>query len=285
MIGDIIVLGAIWTAIYALIAIGFSLIFGVAGIMNLSHGAFYMIASYLAYTFTANLGFGLLTAPLISVILTVVIAVIAYIILIKPMRGNLIQVLIISLALAMLLEQLVMIIFGPEPKHVPALLHGGLTIIGVRVTHQQLLAFIAALALIVILWNLLNTSNFGRIIRAVSQDREMAAILGVNSERVFIYVMGLSAALAAVAGILVSPFLTVMPHMGWTPLFAGFTIVVLGGLGNIWGTLLGAVIVAYAGIITSYTFDPQLRDAVTFAIMILALIFKPEGLFSKGVKE
>lgn len=284
MLGDIIVLGALWTAIYSLIAIGFSLIFGVAGIMNLSHGAFYMLASYFAFMYTTKLGFGLFTALLASVISTTFIALVAYVILIKPMRGNLIQVLIITLALAMLLEQIVMVLFGPEPKNVPALIQGGISVIGVRITYQQLLAFTISIILIICIWLLLTRTNYGRIVRAVSQDREMAAILGVNSERVFLYVMGFSSALAAVAGIIVSPFLTVMPEMGWTPLLAGFTIVVLGGLGNIWGTLLGAVIVAYAGVITSYTFDPQLKDAVTFGIMILALIFKPEGLFTKGVK-
>src|SRR5699024_6432415 len=175
---------------------------------------FYMVASYLAFMFTSKLGFGLITAPLASVIGTTAIALIAYVILIKPMRGNLVQVLIITLALAMLLEQIVMVTFGPEPKHVPSLIQGGISIIGVRITFQQLLAFVTAIILIVAIWIVLSKTNYGRIVRAVSQDREMAAILGVNSERVFLYVMGFSSALAATAGILVSPFLTVMPEMG-----------------------------------------------------------------------
>lgn len=156
---------------------------------------------------------------------------------------------------------------------------------GVRVTHQQVLAFAVTIVMLLLLWWLLNKTNLGRMIRAVSQDREMASMLGVNAEHVFLFVMGLSATFAAIAGILVAPFLTVTPAMGWSPILVAFTIVVLGGLGNMWGTLIGALIVAYAEMITSYAITPQLKDAVTFSIMILALIFRPNGLFAKGVSE
>jgi len=284
MIIDIVIFGLIWTAIYALIGLGFSLIFGVANIMNLAHGAFFMIASYIVFMLTAQAHLGLLWAALGAIIFTIIIAVLIYWAFIRPMRNAMTQVLIITLALAMLLEQIVLLVFGPEPRYVPSILTGGVNILGVRVTEQQLLTFFIAIILIAVVWMLLSKTNIGRIVRAVSQDAEMASMLGVDTERVYMFVMALSAALAATAGILVAPFLTVTPTMGWSPILVAFTIVVLGGLGNIWGTLAGAMIVAFAEMITSYAIHPQLKDAVTFTILILALIFKPNGLFSREVK-
>ncbi|OUM87952.1 MAG: hypothetical protein BAA01_11000 [Bacillus thermozeamaize] len=283
MIIDIIIFGLIWTAIYSLIGLGFSLIFGVAKIMNLAHGAFFMIACYIVFMLTSQAHLGLLWAALGAVIITVIISLIIYWGFIRQMRSTLTQVLIITLALAMFLEQIVLLMFGPEPRYVPSILTGGVHILGVRVTEQQLLTFVIAIILILVIWLLLTKTNIGRIIRAVSQDAEMASMLGVDTERVYLFVMGLSAALASTAGILVAPFLTVTPAMGWSPILVAFTIVVLGGLGNIWGTLAGAAIVAFAEMFTSYAIHPQLKDAVTFTILILALIFKPNGLFSREV--
>jgi len=284
MVADIIVFGAIWTAIYSMIALGFSLIFGVAKIMNLSHGAFFMFACYAAYYLSSS-GLGLFWVALGAIVITIILAIVSYLGIIKPMRNSLTQVLILTFAFAMFLEQIIVITFGPEPRYVPSMLEGGMSILGVRVTHQQVLAFVITIVLILFLWWLLSRTNMGRIIRAVSQDREMASMLGINAEKIFIFVMGLSGAFAAVAGLLVAPFLTVTPAMGWSPILAAFTIVVLGGLGNVWGTLIGAFIVAYAEMITSYAFNPQLKEAVTFTIMILALMYRPNGLFSKGVSD
>ncbi|PLT33326.1 branched-chain amino acid ABC transporter permease [Bacillus sp. V5-8f] len=284
MIADIIVFGAIWTAIYSMIALGFSLIFGVAKILNLAHGALFMFACYSSYLLATS-GIGMFWVAMGSVLITIILAILSYWILIKPMRNMETQILIITWAFAMFIEQVIVIGFGPEPRFVPSIFSGGMNVIGVRVTYQQMFAVGVTIVLLLLLWWLLSKTNMGRIIRSVSQDREMASMLGVNAERVSLFVIGLSSAFAAIAGILVAPFLTVTPAMGWSPILVAFTIVVLGGLGNVWGTLLGAVIVAYAEMITSYAITPQLKDAVTFSIMILALIYRPKGLFSKGVSE
>lgn len=285
MIGDIIIFGAIWTAIYSLVAVGFSLIFGVGRIMNLAHGAFYMITCYVVYYITTGLGLHMALAVPVAILITVAISFLTYYLLIKPMRGELTQVLIITLALAIFLEQFIIVTAGPEPRYVPSMVQGGIELLGARVTNQQVLAIVVMLGVFLFVWWLLNKTRMGQNVRAVSQDREMASMLGINAERVYLFVMGLSAALAGLAGILVAPFLSVVPDMGWTPLITAFTIVVLGGLGNIWGTLLAAVIVSYAEIITAFAIDPQLREAVTFTILILVLIFKPAGLFTRGVKN
>jgi branched-chain amino acid transport system permease protein len=132
---------------------------------------------------------------------------------------------------------------------------------------------------------LLTRTRLGRELRAVAQDTEMAALMGIPVERAYLAAMALSTGLAAAAGALVAPFLTVNPEMGWSPLLVAFTVVVLGGLGSLGGTIAAAFIVAYAEILTAFLISPQLRDAATFAIMILTLVFRPHGLFGKGILE
>lgn len=283
MIADILVFGVIWTAIYTLIALGFSMIFGVARVMNLAHGAFFMVSSYSIYFCTTFLGLGLLWSALASILITAVLSVVFYRLLIRPVRESLTRVLIATLGLGMFLEQVAVMTFGPDPKYVPTAIKGGISILGVRVTNQQILTVIVAIILIAVVALFLSKTKMGRILRAVAQDREMAALMGINAEQVYCFVMAFSASLAAAAGTLVSPFLTVTPAMGWTPILVAFTIVVLGGMGSIWGTVLGAVIVAYIEMITSYAISPQLKEAFIFIIMGVALIFRPHGIFGKGV--
>ena len=148
-----------------------------------------------------------------------------------------------------------------------------------------MLTFVVAVVLVFLLHAFLVRTRLGRELRAVAQDTEMAALMGIPVERAYLIAMALSTGLAAAAGALVAPFLTVSPEMGWSPLLVAFTIVVLGGLGSLGGTIIAAFIVAYAEMLTAFMISPQLRDAVTFAIMILTLIFRPHGLFGKGIVE
>jgi branched-chain amino acid transport system permease protein len=204
---------------------------------------------------------------------------------IYPLRGNLGPVLIVTAGIAIFLQEVAVLLFSTEPRYVPTVLPGSLSILGARVTHQQLLTLAVAVFLVFALHAALTRTRLGRELRAVAQDTEMAALMGIPVERAYITAMVLSTALAAAAGALVAPFLTVSPEMGWSPLLVAFTIVVLGGLGSLWGTIAAAFIVAYAEMLTAFLISPQLRDAATFAIMIFTLVFRPHGLFGKGIVE
>ncbi|MHB8917163.1 MAG: branched-chain amino acid ABC transporter permease [Desulfocucumaceae bacterium] len=285
MIIDLLIFGVIWASIYTLIALGFSLIFGVARVMNLAHGAFFMVASYMVFFLATNRGLNMIWAIIAAIVITILLALLSYRILIRPMKESLTRILMVTMGLAMFLEQVMLHWFGPDPRYVPTTIPGSVSVLGVRVTNQQFLAIMVSIFLIIAMWYLLTKTKAGRIIRAVAADREMATLIGIDEEKTYYACMGLSALLAAVAGVLVAPFLTVTPTMGWSPILAAFTIVVLGGMGSVWGTVLGALIVAYAEVITAYAISPQLKEAVTFSIMILALIFRPHGLFGKGVGE
>jgi branched-chain amino acid transport system permease protein len=285
MLTDIIVFGTIWGAIYTILALGFSLIFGVARILNLAYGAMYLVASYLIYSLVSRLGLAVVPAALLAVAATCLIGMVLYRIFIFPLREDHGRVLIVTSGIAIFLQELAVLIYSTEPRYVPTALPDSLTILGTRVTYQQLLTLVVAVVLVYLLHAFLVRTRPGRELRAVAQDTEMAALMGIPVERAYLIAMGLSTGLAAAAGALVAPFLTVSPEMGWSPLLVAFTIVVLGGLGSLWGTIIAAFIVAYAEMLTAFMISPQLRDAVTFGIMILTLIFRPHGLFGKGIVE
>ena len=285
MIVDIVIFGTIWGAIYTILALGFTLIFGVVRILNLAYGAMFMFASYFIYSLVSSVGLAPVPAWLLAVGATCLFGLALYGVFIFPLRNSLGRVLIVTAGIAIFLQELAVLLYSTEPRYVPTVLPGSLSIWGVRVTHQQLLTLVVAVALVILLHAALVRTRLGRELRAVAQDTEMAALMGIPVERTYLTAMALSTALAAAAGALVAPFLTVNPEMGWSPLLVAFTIVVLGGLGSLWGTIAAAFIVAYAEMLTAFLISPQLRDAATFAIMILTLVFRPHGLFGKGIVE
>jgi branched-chain amino acid transport system permease protein len=282
---DIVIFGTIWGAIYTILALGFTLIFGVVRILNLAYGAMFLFASYLIYALVAGLGLSPVPAWLLAVGATCLAGIVLYGVFIYPLRDTLGRVLIVTAGIAIFLQELAVLLFSTEPRYVPTVLPGSLSILGVRVTHQQLLTLAVAILLVGLLHAVLGRTRLGRELRAVAQDTEMAALMGIPVERAYLTAMALSTGLAAAAGALVAPFLTVNPEMGWSPLLVAFTVVVLGGLGSLWGTIAAAFIVAYAEMLTAFLISPQLRDAATFAIMILTLVFRPHGLFGKGIVE
>ena len=285
MLADIVIFGTIWGAIYTILALGFTLIFGVARILNLAYGAMYLVASYLIYTLVTRFGMAAVPAWLLAVAATALAGMLLYRVFIFPLRETLGRVLIVTAGIAIFLQEVAVLLYSTEPRYVPTLLPGSLEFLGVRITHQQLLTLVVAFALVALLHLFLERTRYGRELRAVAQDTEMASLMGIPVERTYLVAMGLSTALAAAAGALVAPFLTVSPEMGWSPLLVAFTVVVLGGLGSLGGTIAAAFIVAYAEMFTAYLISPQLRDAATFAIMIGTLVFRPHGLFGKGIVE
>lgn len=285
MLVDIVIFGTIWGAIYTMLALGFTLIFGVARILNLAYGAIYMVASYLIYSLVSGFGFSMVPAWLIAVAATCLFGMALYRVFIHPLRNSLGRVLIVTAGIAIFLQEVAVLVYSTEPRYVPTAFPGSIAILGTRVTHQQLFTLFVAVVLVFLVHLFLARTRYGRELRAVAQDAEMASLMGISVERAYLLAMALSTALAAAAGALVAPFLTVSPEMGWSPLLVAFTIVVLGGLGSLGGTIAAAFIVAYAEMLTAFLISPQLRDAVTFAIMIFTLVFRPHGLFGKGIVE
>ena len=287
MIIDIIISSLINGSIYAILAIGFSLIFGVARIVNIAHTAFYMLASYCIYYMTNKLGIHPILGMIVAVILVTTIGLISYKLFIEPIREHEAAVLIATIALAIALQEIMLLFFSGDYLSVPPLIEGFFSIFGVKVFYQQFLTFIVVLVILAALRALLMKSRLGLAIRSTAQDREVANLMGMNESRVAMLTVGISVALAGLAGAVVVPLTIVNPFMWMHPLIMMMAVVVLGGLGSIKGSFIAAYILGFteALVVFSAPMGSYLKDSVALSIMILVLLIRPEGLFGISFEE
>ena len=278
---EILIVGAVSSAIYAMLAVGFTLIFGVARVLNLAHGSFYALGAYGAYFFTSTLKMPLLLGALLSVVLVAAFGIGVERVLIRPMRKSQLAVLMISLAVALVVEQALFLTFGSEYRNVPAFVDTKFRIGNVDIGGARLLALGVSVVLIGALWLFIQKTRVGSAILAISQDPVAAQYMGIPSDRIFAVVMGLSAALAAAAGILAGPFLTVQPTMWLLPIVKAFAIVVVGGLGSIPGSILAALMLGYAETIVGYTVSTSWTEIVSVIATLLMLVIRPAGIFGR----
>ncbi len=287
MIIDIIISSLINGSVYALLAIGFSLIFGVARIVNIAHTAFYMLASYGIFIGTHKLGLNPVLAMLAAIVLVTLIGLISYKLFIDPIREHEGAVLIATIALAMVFQEIMLIIFSGDFRGVPSLVEGYLTILGVKVSYQQLLTVCVALVVLAGVWVFLMKTRLGLAIRSTANDREVANLMGMNESNVALVTMGVSVGLAAFSGAVVVPLAIVNPFMWMGPLIMMMAAVVLGGLGSIKGSFFGAYILGFAQSLVVFLvpMGAYLKGSVALSIMILVLLIRPEGLFGVAFEE
>ncbi|HXN56020.1 MAG TPA: branched-chain amino acid ABC transporter permease [Myxococcales bacterium] len=276
---EILVYGAVTSAVYALLAMGFTLVFGVARVLNLAHGSFYALGAYGAYFYGAQLGLSPWAAGLLSIATVAAFGVAVERVFVRPLRRSPLAVLMITLGVSLLVEQLLFLTFGSEARNVPALARENVSVLGVQIGGQRLLTLCVGVLLLAVLWTFMRHTRLGAAILAISQDAEAAQYVGIDSNRIFVLVMALSAALAAAAGVLVSPFLTVQPTMGLLPMIKAFSIVILGGLGSIPGSLLAALVLGYSETLVAYLGSASYTEMVSLVAILVTLVLRPSGLF------
>ncbi|MBR9982673.1 MAG: branched-chain amino acid ABC transporter permease [Desulfatitalea sp.] len=287
MVFDIVITSLIKGSTYAMLAIGFSLIFGVARIVNIAHTAFYMVAAYCIFYTTTQLGFNPFFAIIAAVALVTLLGLITFKLLIAPIREHEAAVLIATIALAIALQEVMMILFTGDYRSVPALIPGFATIMGVKVFYQQLLTFVSVLVVLGLMWLFLLHTKLGLAIRATAQDREVANLVGMNESQVAMLAMGISVGLAGVTGAVLAPLTIVEPHMWNHPLAMMLAVVVLGGLGSIKGSLYAAFILGTAEALVVFLIPAgaYLKGAVALSIMVFVLLVRPAGLFGVQFEE
>jgi len=284
---DIIINGLISGSIFALLAIGFSLIFGVARIVNIAHTAFYMVAAYCIYAVTGYLGLNAVSAMVIAIVLTTLLGMVCYKLFINAIREHEGAVLITTIALAMIFEEIMSLLFTGTFLSVPALIDGYFIILGVKVFYQQLLTLCGALLIMVVLLAFLMKTKLGLAIRSTAQDREVANLMGINEARLAMITMGISVGLAAFTGAIVVPLTILEPRMWVSPMIMMMAVVILGGLGSIKGSFIGAYILGFAQALVVFLapMGSFLKGPVALSIMILVLLIRPEGLFGVYFEE
>ena len=287
MLQDILVTGLVNGGVYALLAIGFSLIFGVARIVNIAHTAFYMLAAYCFYALLTKTGLGFLLSGVISVVAVTLFSMLCYRLVIEPVREHEAAVLIATIALALVFQELMLFTFGGHFLGIPSTLEGAVRFLGVSIPYQRLLILVVAGAALVLVWFVLYRTRLGLAIRATANDLEVANLMGMNVNRVAMATVAISVALASVAGVVVAPVYVVDPFMWLAPLVTMLAIVVLGGLGSLKGSLIGALIIGYVEAITVFALPAgaYLKGAVALLIMVIVLLARPEGLFGVAFEE
>ena len=278
---EILIYGAVTSAIYALLAVGFTLIFGVARILNLAHGSFYALGAYGTYVLTSIVGLPLWSAALIAIAFVAVFGIVVEKVLIRPLRHSQLGVLMIHLAVALVVEQTLFLVFGSEYRNVPSFVDTKINLGGVDVAGQRLLTLAVAAVAIGALYIFIQFTRLGSAILAISQDPEAAKYMGIPSDRIFSVVMAISAALAALAGVMAGPFLSVQPSMHLLPIVKAFALVVVGGLGSIPGSIAAAFLLGYAETCVAYLISSSWTEIVSVLATLLMLVFRPAGIFGK----
>ncbi len=287
MAENIIVYGLVSSGVYALLAVGFSLIFGVARIVNLAHTAFYMLAAYLIYCLTSAAGLNLYLSIIIAIISVTIVGTLSYKLLIARVRQHEATTLIVTIAIAVIIQEAILRGFGGQPRGIPKLISGSTDIFGVTVLNQQLLTLGVVILLLLATWFFLMRTKSGIAIRATAQDREVANLMGINVPQIEMLTMAISVGLAAVAGAVVAPLLLVTPGMWTHPLVMILAVVVLGGLGSLQGSLVGALILGFAENLVVFLAPSGafLKTSVALSIMLVVILIKPEGLFGIVFEE
>lgn len=284
---NIIITGLITGSMLALLAISFSLIFGVARIVNIAHTAFYMVAAYCIFSVTGKWGLNPVAAMSIAVVIVTVLGLLAYKFLIDPIREHEAAVLIATIALAMIFQEAILLIFTGDYRTVSALIDGYFIVTGVKIFYQQVLTFGVVLLILCMLWVLLMKTKLGLAIRSTAEDREVANLMGMNDSRLAMITMGISVALAGFTGAVIAPLTVLSPFMWMEPLIMMMAVVVLGGLGSIKGSFVAAYILGFAEALVVFIIPKGsfLKGSVALTIMILVLLLRPEGLFGISFEE
>ncbi len=287
LVMNILVNGLSYGGMCAMLAVGFALIFGVAKIVNMAHTAFYMVAAFIILACVKTLGLPLWISVVVSIGLTAVLAVICYVLLFDRIKEHETAVLIVSIALALLFQEIFLLLYGAHFNPIPAFVSGSFDLAGVRVDYKHVVAIITCGVTLLLLWSLLNRTKLGNAIRCVAQDREVANLVGINVRLISMLTMGLSAALAAFAAAVVGPIYMVEPFMWMQPLVMVLAAVVLGGLGSIKGAIIAAFLLGFAETMVTFLIPSGsfLRGAVSLAVMVAVLVVRPEGFYGIAFEE
>lgn len=284
-------------AVYGLIAIGYTMVYGIIGMINFAHGEVYMVSAYLCAIGLALLAyFGIHSFPLLifgTLVFTIIVTGvygwaierIAY----RPLRNSTrLAPLISAIGMSLILQNYVQLSQGPNQQGIPTLMHGVLRLtVGdgvVQITWTKIFILLAAFVGMVVLSWIINHTQLGRVCRATQQDRRMAAILGINTDRVISLVFMIGAAMAGLAGVLVTMnYGTFDFYIGFVIGIKAFTAAVLGGIGSLPGAMLGGLLLGVAEAQFAGLVNSDYKDVFSFALLVAILIFRPQGLLGRPV--
>ena len=279
---QILIQGLLLSGLYALIAMGFTLIFSVGRILNLAYGAYLLIGGYAYFYFAQTLGLPKIAGVLLAAILGCAMGIAKFQLLVRPLKGNHVAIEISTLILAIVLQSAVILVFGDSSKILLPIIPGVERIAGAAIPFSNLFAAVASWVILIGLYFFVHRTHTGRAMQAVSMDPKGAAISGINADRINMISWTISGGLGAVAGVFFASYTQLYPGMWVAPLIISVAVVIVGGIGSIIGTLVVAHIVGFLEILTSSLIAPELRGVFTMLLIIGVLILRPRGLFGRA---
>ena len=275
-------------SVYAIIALGYTMVYGIVKLINFAHGDIYMVGAYIGFFAITQANLSILPALLISMVVTGLLGMLVEKLAYKPLRhAPRISILITAIGVSFFLEYATMYFVSPTPRTFPEVIDNVAFHVGDLVINgQQLLILGITVVLMIILTYIVQKTKLGKAMRAASFDTETAQLMGVNADQVISFTFIIGSALAAVAGVLVGVYYnSIDPLMGIMPGLKAFVAAVLGGIGILPGAVVGGLVLGVIEALVSGFISSTFRDAAAFAILILVLLFKPSGLFGKNTNE
>jgi len=284
---NVLSFGILLGGIYALVSVGLNLIFGVIRIVNFAQGELVMFGMYGSYFAWSQFGVNPYLSVLIVAPLVGLLGIAIQRLVIQPLQGESNMQIFATFGLLMMFQNIMLAVTRGE-----ALTVGGdvgsqvLTVGDIKLSVVRVVTFLAATAITIGLHLFMSRTIAGKSIRAVTQDKRAARVMGINVERTFLLTFGIGAGLAGMAGALLTPIYSITPAVGGNFILAAFAVVVLGGLGSVWGAYIGGLIVGVVEALAGFYIDPALKNAIWFAIFLVVLIVRPAGLLGQvGAEE
>ena len=265
--------------VYVLVALGFTMIFGIMRVVNFAHGEFYMIAAYVLYLACTLGGLNYFVGMLLGAVVAGIVGVVVERALFRPFIGREINGMIIAIALSLSFRALALILFGPEELAVPRPIQGSLLIGGVALTYDRLLIGVSALIIMSVFYLLLHHTRMGLAMRAIAQDEKIASLQGIAPSYIHAGAFGIGCVLAGLAGGLMAPIYTVSPTMGEMPMLKAFVVVILGGLGSIPGAVIGGILLGCVESLFSTLINSTVAAMIVFTLVVIVISWRPHGFF------
>ena len=284
---NVLVFGLLLGGIYALVSIGLNLIFGVVRIVNFAQGELVMFGMYGSYFAYAQFGISPYVSVLVVAPLVGLLGVLIQRLVIQPLHNESNMQIFATFGLLMLFQNIMLAVSKGQALSVGGQVGATVLTVGdMRISGARLVTLAAVTLITIGLHLFLSRTMAGKSIRAVTQDKRAARVMGINVERTFLITFGIGAALTGMAGALLTPIYSITPAVGGNFILAAFAVVVLGGLGSVWGTYIGGLIVGVVEAFAGYYIDPALKNAIWFIIFIVVLIVRPSGLMGQvGAEE
>ena len=265
--------------IYILVALGLTLVLSIMGIVQVAHGEIYMIGAYSVYYMVVALGLNFLLAIVISTLLISGLGILLERLCFRPFRGKPDRAMTISIGLILILQNVVLSIAGGHPRSYTSPFSGVLKIFGISISWERLIIVFVGLGLLIALFLFIRMTKTGQAMLAISQERDGAALQGINIDRISALAMFLGCGLAAIAGALIGALFSISPTMGGFALMKGIAVIILGGLGSISGAVVGGLIIGLIDGIMPVLTTTHIAGLIGFATIIIILIFRPQGIW------